>query len=80
MAEKKTRKNKKKSIGAHGVAHIKSTFNNTHITLTDKSGNVVVWEKAGTSGFKGRVKALLTPQLWLLKKPRRLPCPWGSRA
>ena len=57
MAEKKTRKNKKKSIGAHGVAHIKSTFNNTHITLTDKSGNVVVWEKAGTSGFKGSRKS-----------------------
>ena len=35
----------------------KSTFNNTHITLTDKSGNVLLWEKAGTSGFKGSRKS-----------------------
>ena len=41
----------------HGVAHIKSTFNNTHVTITDKYGNVIVWEKAGTSGFKGSRKS-----------------------
>ena len=57
MAERKIKKKKKKNIGAHGVAHIKSTFNNTHITLTDRVGNVVVWEKAGTSGFKGSRKS-----------------------
>ena len=32
-------------------------FNNTHVTLTDKLGNVIVWEKAGTSGFKGSRKS-----------------------
>ena len=36
---------------------IKSTFNNTHVTLTDKYGNVLVWQKAGTSGFKGSRKS-----------------------
>ncbi len=41
----------------HGVAHVKSTFNNTHVTITDKYGNVIVWEKAGTSGFKGSRKS-----------------------
>ena len=41
----------------HGVAHIKSTFNNTHVTITDQYGNVIVWEKAGTSGFKGSRKS-----------------------
>ena len=42
---------------SHGVAHVKSTFNNTHVTITDKFGNVIVWEKAGTSGFKGSRKS-----------------------
>ena len=49
-------KKSKKTI-ATGVVHIKSTFNNTHITLTDQSGNVLLWEKAGTSGFKGSRKS-----------------------
>ncbi len=57
MADKPSKKKKKKNIEPHGVAHIKSTFNNTHITLTDKYGNVIVWEKAGTSGFKGSRKS-----------------------
>ena len=57
MAENKPRKKKKKSVEPHGVAHIKSTFNNTHVTLTDTYGNVIVWEKAGTSGFKGSRKS-----------------------
>ena len=52
------RKKKKKSItDPAGVAHIKATFNNTHITVTDKLGDVLVWEKAGTSGFKGSRKS-----------------------
>ena len=57
MAENKPKKKKKKSAEPHGIAHIKSTFNNTHVTLTDMHGNVIVWEKAGTSGFKGSRKS-----------------------
>ena len=57
MADKISKKKKKKSVEPHGVAHIKSTFNNTHVTLTDRLGNVIVWEKAGTSGFKGSRKS-----------------------
>ena len=57
MAENKPKKKKKKSVEPHGIAHIKATFNNTHITLTDPSGNVLVWGKAGTSGFKGSRKS-----------------------
>ena len=57
MAEKTSRKKKKKNVEPHGIAHIKSTFNNTHVTLTDRLGNVIVWEKAGTSGFKGSRKS-----------------------
>ena len=57
MAEINKKKKQKKNVAPHGCAHIKSTFNNTHITLTDQSGNVLLWEKAGTSGFKGSRKS-----------------------
>ena len=57
MAQIKNKKKKEKNVAPHGCAHIKSTFNNTHITLTDQSGNVLLWEKAGTSGFKGSRKS-----------------------
>ena len=55
----KDRKKKKKkgSVDGAGIAHIKATFNNTHITLTDKFGNVVAWSTGGTSGFKGSRKS-----------------------
>lgn len=39
-----------------GIAHIKSTFNNTIVTITDKQGNVIAWASAGTVGFKGSRK------------------------
>lgn len=55
--KKKTRKKKKKKVQVeHGIAHIKSTFNNTIITITDQSGNVIVWESSGTAGFTGTKK------------------------
>ena len=55
---KDTKKRKKKgSVDPAGIAHVKATFNNTHITLTDKFGNVVAWSTAGTSGFKGSRKS-----------------------
>jgi small subunit ribosomal protein S11 len=40
-----------------GVAHIKSTFNNTIITITDLNGETLSWASAGTSGFKGARKS-----------------------
>ena len=57
MADNTSKRKKKKSVEPHGVAHIKSTFNNTHVTLTDRFGNVVAWSTAGTSGFKGSRKS-----------------------
>ena len=56
MAEK-IQKKKKKVVDSNAVAHIKSTFNNTHVTIADKFGNVLIWEKAGSSGFKGSRKS-----------------------
>ena len=56
IKEIKKKKKKKGSIDPAGVAHIKATFNNTHVTLTDKIGNVIAWSSAGSSGFKGSRK------------------------
>jgi small subunit ribosomal protein S11 len=51
-ARKKTRRNV-----TVGVAHIKATFNNTVITVTDTKGEVLCWSSAGTCGFKGSRKS-----------------------
>ncbi len=56
MADSKHKK-KKKIVDSNAIAHIKSTFNNTHVTIADKYGNVLVWQKAGSSGFKGSRKS-----------------------
>ena len=59
MAGKKVVRNKKKvskNIVA-GAAHIKSTFNNTLVTITDLNGNVVSWASAGEMGFRGSRKS-----------------------
>ena len=41
----------------YGIAHIKTSFNNTIVTLTDTDGNVICWESAGSAGFKGSRKS-----------------------
>ncbi|MCM8803905.1 MAG: 30S ribosomal protein S11 [Candidatus Omnitrophica bacterium] len=56
MARKYVKKRKKKISVLKGIAHIKATFNNTIITITDQQGNVLLWTSAGTSGFKGTRK------------------------
>ncbi len=57
MAKDTKRKKKKKgSVDPMGIAHIKATYNNTHVSLTDRYGNLITWATAGTSGFKGSRK------------------------
>ena len=60
MATKTTqtrvKRSERKNI-AVGQAHIKSTFNNTIITISDPQGNVIAWQSAGTVGFKGSRKS-----------------------
>ena len=59
MATKKvvrTKKRERKNIET-GVAHIRSTFNNTIVTITDTRGNAISWSSAGTLGFKGSRKS-----------------------
>ena len=59
MAKPKQKKKSRKIkvSDPRGVANIKATFNNTHISVTDKFGNVIAWATAGTSGFKGSRKS-----------------------
>ena len=54
--QKKTRRREKKNV-SHGQAHIKSTFNNTIVTITDLEGNTLSWASAGNVGFKGSRKS-----------------------
>jgi small subunit ribosomal protein S11 len=56
-AVRKTGKKKEKKNITEGVAHIQSTFNNTIVTITDLTGNVVAWSSAGLQGFKGSRKS-----------------------
>ena len=52
---KKVRRKERKNI-AHGHAHIKSTFNNTIVSITDPAGSVISWASSGQVGFKGSRK------------------------
>src|SRR3954466_6007408 len=61
MADKKSSKGRsrrrvKKNV-TYGQAHIKTSFNNTIVSLTDTDGNVIAWESAGSAGFKGSRKS-----------------------
>ena len=51
----KQKKKQKKSINV-GIANVKTTFNNTIVTITDILGNTICWSSAGSSGFKGARK------------------------
>ena len=56
MATPKARKKKKERVEALGKVHIKASFNNTIISITDNYGNVISWASAGKMGFKGSRK------------------------
>jgi small subunit ribosomal protein S11 len=49
-------KRKEKKVVREGIAHIKSTFNNTIVAISDRQGNVISWATSGGSGFKGTKK------------------------
>ena len=62
MAPKKTlkkvsRKRREKKLVEHGVAHIRSSFNNTIVTITDVNGNALSWASAGSMAFRGNKKS-----------------------
>jgi len=55
--QRKVGKKKEKKNIPEGIAHIQSTFNNTIVTITDLSGNVLAWSSGGIQGFKGSRKS-----------------------
>lgn len=55
-AARKPRRKQSKNV-THGVAHIKTSFNNTIITITDQGGNVIAWSSSGNVGYKGSRKS-----------------------
>jgi small subunit ribosomal protein S11 len=57
MAKPKRTKRKEKKNVPHGQAHIKSTFNNTIVTITDLQGHTLSWASSGNVGFKGSRKS-----------------------
>ncbi|MCK5306201.1 MAG: 30S ribosomal protein S11 [Candidatus Omnitrophica bacterium] len=57
MAKKKKGKKKITRVVTEGIAHIQATFNNTHVTITDRNGNVLCWSTTGCAGFKGSRKS-----------------------
>ena len=62
MAKKQvTRKRRVKKNIESGIAHIRSTFNNTIVTITDTQGNALSWSRAGALGFKGSRKSTPFP-------------------
>lgn len=56
-AKRQRGKRREKKNVPRGQAHIQSTFNNTIVTITDPTGNVVSWSSAGQNGFKGSRKS-----------------------
>jgi len=53
----KPKKKRERKVGITGVAHVKSTFNNTIVTIADLDGHTVAWASAGKVGFKGSRKS-----------------------
>ena len=57
MADVKKAKKRDRKVGVNGVAHIRASFNNTIVTITDTDGAVITWASAGKVGFKGSRKS-----------------------
>ncbi|MEA1996276.1 MAG: 30S ribosomal protein S11 [Gemmatimonadota bacterium] len=50
-------KKKARKVESEGIAYVKASFNNTIVTITDSSGNTILWSSAGKCGFKGSKKS-----------------------
>jgi small subunit ribosomal protein S11 len=56
-AEVKKARKKDRRVPTTGVAHVRASFNNTIVTITDTDGNVISWSSSGKAGFKGSRKS-----------------------
>jgi small subunit ribosomal protein S11 len=82
MAKKIIKSKKKKKIDKQvplGRAYIKSTYNNTIVTLTDQNGNVLAWSTAGLNGFRGPKKATPFAASIIVKNAVEKVKPYGLR-
>ena len=52
-----SKKKRTRKVGAKAIAHIRSTFNNTIVTITDSNGEAIAWASAGSVGYKGSRKS-----------------------
>ena len=68
MATQTRSNKKKKKINPNGIVHIKATFNNTNITVSDEFGNVVAWATAGRQALRVLERTLHMQQLLLQRK------------
>jgi small subunit ribosomal protein S11 len=57
VADVKKPKKRDRKVSTNGVAHVRASFNNTIVSITDTDGNVVTWASAGKVGFKGSRKS-----------------------
>jgi small subunit ribosomal protein S11 len=57
VAEVKKARKKDRRVPSTGVAHVRASFNNTIVTITDTDGNVISWASSGKAGFKGSRKS-----------------------
>ena len=71
MAKAGRKRKREKRTVREGVAHIKSTFNNTVISITDKEGNVLSWAVLELLDLKGQKRGLLLPLSWLLNRQQK---------
>ena len=74
----RTKRKEKKHIES-GAAHIRSTFNNTIVTLTDTNGNALSWASAGGLGFRGSRKSTPFAAQWLLEQAAKAAMEHGLR-
>ena len=75
---RRPRKRQNKNV-THGVAHIKSSFNNTIISITDQRGDVIAWASAGNVGFKGSRKSTPFAAQMAAEKAARSAMEFGVR-
>ncbi|MGH8933142.1 MAG: 30S ribosomal protein S11 [Egibacteraceae bacterium] len=77
-AKQRARKKERRQV-SHGVAHIKSSFNNTIVTITDPQGNVLSWASSGNVGFKGSRKSTPYAAQMAAEKAARGAAEYGVR-
>src|ERR1700744_6144520 len=75
---KKVRRKERKNV-AHGHAHIRSTFNNTIVSITDPAGAVISWASSGQVGFKGPRRPRPSAGRWAAEAPARRAMEHGMR-